>query len=413
MTRLIKDLLGSLGYPEDYDVAPVNLFKPINKLVYENSLLVHQLRLHTGPFDLDGLVEKDHHQNSDNDGQQNVLDPPAKFLDKAWRSRIEATLRLLTFKILWFLRHTNGSTSRGISNSTKILITYFHPALNPDERWCPFFGLAVPLHSALRQNSHRKGRVLIASHDQEESSILKDHLTGKRPNAVVVIPAYNEESSIGLVVGRIPKDWVEEIIVVDNGSSDATAHVAAINGARVVVESRRGYGSACLAGISQLPAETELVVFMDGDYSDYPDEIQKLIAAQSKHQADLVVGSRVLGECEPGSLTVQQRFGNWLSTWLIKLLYGHSYTDLGPFRLIRREALERLKMRDRSFGWTVEMQVKALQKGLKVLEVPVSYRKRIGKSKVSGTLSGSVKAGLKILWVIATLAFQNPANEGR
>jgi glycosyltransferase involved in cell wall biosynthesis len=248
---------------------------------------------------------------------------------------------------------------------------------------------------------------------QEEIAISIDKPSASRSKAVVVIPAYNEEDSIGRVVGEISKDWVEEIIVVDNGSSDSTARVAAKNGAKVVTEVRRGYGSACLAGISQLPEGTDLVVFMDGDYSDYPDQIQNLIAAQSHHRADLVVGSRVLGHREPGSLTFQQRFGNWLSTRLIRWLYGHSYTDLGPFRVIRRGALERLRMQDRSFGWTVEMQVKALQHGLKVIEVPVSYRKRIGKSKVSGTLSGSVRAGLKILWVIGRLAFQNPSNGKR
>lgn len=237
-----------------------------------------------------------------------------------------------------------------------------------------------------------------------------DNPSASRSKAVVVIPAYNEEDSIGRVVGEISKDWVEEIIVVDNGSSDSTARVAAKNGAKVVSESRRGYGSACLAGISQLPEGTDLVVFMDGDYSDYPDEIRNLMSAQSHHRADLVVGSRVLGQREPGSLTVQQRFGNWLSTRLIKWLYGHSYTDLGPFRVIRRGALERLRMQDRTYGWTVEMQVKALQHGLKVIEVPVSYRKRIGKSKVSGTLSGSVRAGLKILWVIGRLAFHGLSN---
>jgi glycosyltransferase involved in cell wall biosynthesis len=211
------------------------------------------------------------------------------------------------------------------------------------------------------------------------------------------------------VVGEISKNWVQEIIVVDNGSSDSTASVAATRGAKVVSESRRGYGSACLAGISQLPDETELVIFMDGDYSDYPDEIQNLLAAQSHYRADLVVGSRVLGQRQPGSLTVQQRFGNWLSTRLIKWFYGHSYTDLGPFRVIRRRSLELLNMQDRTYGWTVEMQVKALQHGFKVIEVPVSYRRRIGKSKVSGTLSGSLKAGIKILWVIGKLAFQNPS----
>jgi glycosyltransferase involved in cell wall biosynthesis len=231
----------------------------------------------------------------------------------------------------------------------------------------------------------------------------------KRPNVAVIIPAYNEEKSIGLVVAEIPKDCIQNVVVVDNGSSDGTASVAARHGAKIVSESRRGYGSACLAGISHLPDETELVVFMDADYSDYPHEIKALLAAQFHHQADLVVGSRILGQREPGSLTIQQRLGNWLSTRIIKRLYGYSYSDLGPFRLIRRQALERLEMQDQNYGWTVEMQVKALQHQMKIVEIPVSYRRRIGKSKVSGTVSGSFKAGMKILWVIAKLAFQNPS----
>jgi glycosyltransferase involved in cell wall biosynthesis len=228
----------------------------------------------------------------------------------------------------------------------------------------------------------------------------------------VIIPAVNEEQSIGLVVKEIPSE-VRWVIVADNGSTDGTPMVARAQGAQVVSEPRRGYGYACLAAIANLPAAAEIVVFMDGDYSDYPSEVVDLVSAMLEHQADLVIGSRVLGEREKGSLTPQQRFGNWLSTRLIRALYGFSYTDLGPFRAIRRDSLTKLRMQDRTYGWTVEMQVKALQYRMKVVEVPVRYRKRIGKSKVSGTLSGSVKAGAKILWTIAKLAITKPKIEER
>ena len=227
-----------------------------------------------------------------------------------------------------------------------------------------------------------------------------------RPKTAVVIPAYNEEKSIGRVLEEIPKDWIQEVIVVDNGSSDSTSAVAKRGGARVVVEPNRGYGNACLTGIAHLPEHTEVVVFMDGDYSDYPGEIPNLLSNLWSKEADMVIGSRVLGHCEKGSLTFSQKVGNRLSTLLIKWLYGHAYTDLGPFRAIKTEALRRLKMRDRNFGWTVEMQIKALQQGLKVIEVPVSYRERIGKSKISGTISGTFKAGGKILWTIGKLFLQ-------
>jgi glycosyltransferase involved in cell wall biosynthesis len=223
----------------------------------------------------------------------------------------------------------------------------------------------------------------------------------------VIIPAVNEEQSIGKVLRDIPSH-VQWVIVADNGSTDGTARAAREQGAQVVSEPRRGYGCACLRGIANLPAGAEIVVFMDGDYSDYPAELNDLVSAMVEHQADLVIGSRVLGKREKGSLTVQQRFGNWLSTRIIRFLYGFSYTDLGPFRAIRTEALQRLKMQDLTYGWTVEMQVKALQYRMKVVEVPVRYRKRIGKSKVSGTISGSVMAGAKILWTIGKLAMKNP-----
>jgi glycosyltransferase involved in cell wall biosynthesis len=226
----------------------------------------------------------------------------------------------------------------------------------------------------------------------------------------VIIPAVNEELSIGNVLTDIPSH-VRYVIVADNGSTDGTARAAGELGARVVSEPRRGYGYACLAGLASLPADVEIVVFMDGDYSDYPSELNHLVDAMSQHQADLVIGSRVLGERERGSLTPQQRFGNWLATRLIRCLYGFSYTDLGPFRAIRADALRRLKMRDPTYGWTVEMQVKALQHRMKVIEIPVRYRRRIGKSKVSGTLSGSVKAGATILWTIGKLVVQKPGAE--
>ena len=222
----------------------------------------------------------------------------------------------------------------------------------------------------------------------------------------------NEDQSIGCVIKDIPRD-VQWVIVADNGSTDDTARAAREQGAQVVSEPRRGYGYACLAGIANLPAGAEVVVFMDGDYSDYPGELSDLMSAMVAHQADLVIGSRVLGRSEKGSLTPQQRFGNWLSTRLIRLLYGFSYTDLGPFRAIRADALQRLNMQDPTYGWTVEMQVKALQNRMKVVEVPVRYRKRIGTSKVSGTVSGSIKAGAKILWTIGKLAIKQPKIEHR
>ncbi len=231
----------------------------------------------------------------------------------------------------------------------------------------------------------------------------------KTPKTTVIIPACNEEKSIGRVVSEIPKVLVHEILVVDNGSTDKTSMVASRHGARVISEPRRGYGTACLAGIKHLDTDTEVVVFMDGDHSDFPEEICLLLSALREPEVDMVIGSRVLGRRQKGSLTLPQRFGNWLSTLLIKLFYGHSYTDLGPFRAIRAQPLKSLGMQDRDFGWTVEMQVKALQRGLKVVEIPVSYRKRIGTSKVSGTVSGSIKAGFKILWTIGKLALRKPA----
>lgn len=220
-------------------------------------------------------------------------------------------------------------------------------------------------------------------------------------SAAVVIPVFNERSSLPLVVKDIPRELVREIVVVDNGSTDGTDLVARGLSVRLVREERKGYGSACLAGIASLEADPpEVVVFLDGDYSDHPEEMPLLLGGIGAG-ADLVIGSRTLGAREPGALLPQARFGNLLACFLIQLLYGHRYTDLGPFRAIRWEALRRLEMRDTNFGWTCEMQVKALRRGLRVAEVPVSYRRRVGVSKITGTVSGTLRAGHKILWTIA------------
>jgi glycosyltransferase involved in cell wall biosynthesis len=221
----------------------------------------------------------------------------------------------------------------------------------------------------------------------------------------VVIPVFNERDSLPLVVGDIPAGVVSEIVVVDNASTDGTNLVAQRLPVRLIREERRGYGSACLAGVAVLrPDPPDVLVFLDGDYSDHPEEMPLLLNA-IEQGADLVIGSRALGRAEPGALLPQARFGNRLACWLILLLYGHRYTDLGPFRAVRWSAYERLGMEDTNFGWTCEMQVKALRKGLKVAEVPVSYRRRVGVSKITGTVSGTLRAGYKILWTIARYGF--------
>ncbi len=217
----------------------------------------------------------------------------------------------------------------------------------------------------------------------------------------VVIPVFNERESLPLVVGDIPKQLVSEIVVVDNGSTDGTELVARSLPVRIVREEQRGYGSACLAGVAALAASPpEVIVFLDGDYSDHPEEMPLLLSAIERG-ADLVIGSRALGERESGALTPHARFGNWLATRLLRALYGARYTDLGPFRAIRYDALRSLGMQDRDFGWTVEMQVKAARHGLSHVEVPVRYRRRVGRSKISGTVSGSLRAGAKILATIS------------
>ena len=218
----------------------------------------------------------------------------------------------------------------------------------------------------------------------------------------LIIPAQNEAESIGAVLAEVP-DVVMEMVVVDNDSSDRTAEVARSAGATVLKEPRRGYGYACLKGINYL-AETsnppDILVFMDGDYSDYPEELPKIVAPILNEGMDFVIGARRKELREPGSMTPQQVFGNWLATALMRLMFGARFTDLGPFRAIRFEALRQLKMEDKTYGWTVEMQLKALRHELRYTEVPVRYKKRIGVSKVSGTVKGSIFAGIKILgWI--------------
>ncbi len=222
----------------------------------------------------------------------------------------------------------------------------------------------------------------------------------------VIIPAYNEEKSIGSVINDIPSDLVREVIVCNNNSTDNTRDVAIEYGAFVLDENRKGYGSACLKGmdyIAQKDIKPDIVVFLDGDYSDHPDEMPALIQPILEQDMDMVIGSRALGTLERGAMQPQQIFGNWLATNLIRLLYGYEFTDLGPFRAIKYESLLSLEMADPDFGWTVEMQVKAAKQKMKCTEVPVKYRRRIGVSKVSGTLKGTVLAGHKILWTIFKL----------
>ena len=215
----------------------------------------------------------------------------------------------------------------------------------------------------------------------------------------IIIPAYNEESSIGLVLDALPQDKLHEIIVVDNGSTDATARVAQEHGARVVKEPRKGYGSACLKGIDELDAP-DIVVFIDGDFSDFPEEIVLLISPIETGEKDFVLGSRMILPKSQLALLPQARYGNRLAVFLIKLFFKHEFTDLGPFRAIRYSSLMSIGMKDIDFGWTVEMQIKAVRNGLRIQEVPVNYRKRVGISKISGTVLGTFRAGTKIIYTI-------------
>jgi len=227
-------------------------------------------------------------------------------------------------------------------------------------------------------------------------------------NAALIIPALNEEGAIGQVLDEVPEGLFATVIVADNGSIDKTAVVAAAHGAQVVHEPTHGYGNACLRALKELPRDIEIVVFMDADGSDSPGEVEHLLGPILEGQADLVLGSREMGVSEPGSLSAHQRLGNFVTTLLVGLLCGHRYSDLGPFRAIRADRLRELEMRDPNYGWTIEMQIKALRRGLRVIEVPVSYRRRrAGESKISGTVWGSLAAGVKILWTVTRLSFSS------
>jgi glycosyltransferase involved in cell wall biosynthesis len=240
-----------------------------------------------------------------------------------------------------------------------------------------------------------------------------------KPIIDIIIPAYNEEKSIPFVLTDIPKDWVRDIIVCNNASTDSTAEVAAANGATVVHQPLKGYGNACLAGMAYVAAKEikpDIIVFLDGDYSDHPEELPLLIepiwgsyteggindAPNTTHPIlyDMVIGSRSTGTRESGSMTPQQVFGNWLATFLIRLFFGYRFTDLGPFRAIRYDKLLEINMIDKNYGWTVEMQIKAAKKKMRCTEVPMTYRRRIGVSKVSGTVKGTIMAGYKIILTI-------------
>lgn len=222
--------------------------------------------------------------------------------------------------------------------------------------------------------------------------------------AALIIPALNEEEAIGRTLDQVPRELYRAIIVCDNGSHDRTAAVARAHGAIVVCETERGYGAACLRALQALPDGIDAVVFMDADASDDPTEAALLVAPIYDGRADFVIGSRTLGTAEPGSLLPHQILGNRLATWMMRALFGHRYSDLGPFRAIRMDALRKIDMRDRNYGWTIEMQIKALRHHLRVIEVPVSYRRRIGVSKISGNWRASAAAGCKIFWTVIRLS---------
>lgn len=222
-----------------------------------------------------------------------------------------------------------------------------------------------------------------------------------RLKVVVIIPALNEAESLPLVLRDLPHDLVDEVIVVDNGSTDETAQHARALGATVCFEAKRGYGYACLTGIAHARAKKpDVIVFLDGDYSDYPEELPHLLQPIQENRADLVIGSRMTGTRVKGALLPQAILGNWLASTLMRWFWKAPFTDLGPFRAIRFSTFEALRMQDGTYGWTIEMQIKAVRQGFRCTEIPVSYRPRIGTSKVTGTISGTMKASYKILFTI-------------
>ena len=228
-------------------------------------------------------------------------------------------------------------------------------------------------------------------------------------HTLVIIPAFNEARAIGRVIGDIPNTLVDEVVVVNNASTDETERNARAAGATVLSEPRQGYGYACLRGIEYAKTkQPDVIVFLDGDYSDHPDEMPRLVAPIRRGEADFVVGSRIRGETEPGAMLPQAQIGNRIACTLMRWIWGADYTDLGPFRAIRFRDLLALNMQDTTFGWTIEMQIKAVRAGLRIREVPVSYRKRVGVSKITGTISGTVKASAKILWTIGRFALAPP-----
>ncbi len=227
------------------------------------------------------------------------------------------------------------------------------------------------------------------------------------PEVLIIIPMLNEAKSISSVLDDLPD--VHSVIVVDNGSSDGGPEIATNHGAKVIFESQRGYGKACLAGIekarqiieeSNLSELDSVIVFLDADYSDYPDELPLLADPIFRGEYDFVIGSRARGNRESGAMPFQAVFGTWLACTLVRLFWGAKFTDLGPFRAIRFKSLQQLNMVDENFGWTIEMQIKAVRDGLRIHEVPVSYRRRVGTSKISGTVSGTIRAGYKIIYTI-------------